>query len=70
MLAFWIVASPRTESHLPGAISERSAWIGPFEDYPSARSAWQDYDGRRCGGAPLRYRIERLDPEEPPPCTD
>jgi hypothetical protein len=44
--------------------------IGPFNDYDAAREAWAE----RCGAAPAsagkQYRIERIDPDEPPLCTD
>lgn len=44
--------------------------IGPFNDYDAAREAWAERRGTATATAGKQYRIERIDPDEPPLCTD
>ncbi len=81
MTQFWVVGrDPRAGAATPtGGGAGRDApksggagreAIGPFNDYDAAREAWAE----RCGAAAVssgkQYRIERVDPDEPPLCTD
>ncbi len=71
MAQFWVVGGERTGTDIEQAFGRRERWIGPFGEYESARKEWER---RSWNGAveprAARYRIEHIDPDSPPPCTD
>ena len=71
MAQFWVVGGERTGTDIEQALGRRERWIGPFGEYESAkkeweRRSWSGVEERRAA----RYRIEHIDPDSPPPCTD
>ena len=70
MRQFWVVGGEYKgrDFSLPAAAAE--AWFGPYPTYEAAKEEW----ARRAWGtvdeAQVRYRIETIDPDQPPPCTD
>jgi hypothetical protein len=71
MVQFWVVGGEDDGADLERLLARGQRWIGPFGAYESARQEWE----RRCrdGAAArraARYRIEHIDPDSPPPCTD
>ena len=56
MPQFWVVGGEYTDTHFQDALAPGEEW---------AKLAWRTVD--ECT---TRYRIERIDPEAPPPCTD
>ena len=57
------------ETHFPDIVGGNEECIGPFSDYQSARSVWAKHAWQTHHRA-TRYRIECIDPDEAPPCTD
>ncbi|MDH3919645.1 MAG: hypothetical protein OEU25_15895, partial [Rhodospirillales bacterium] len=68
---FWVVGGEHTGTKSGQALGRRERWIGPFGDYELAREEWQrrSSNGAKARSA-ARYRIEHIDPDSPPPCTD
>jgi hypothetical protein len=71
MAQFWVVGGEHTGTNLEQALGRREQWIGPFGEYESAREEWErrSWVGVEESRA-ARYRIEHIDPDQPPPCTD
>ena len=67
---YWVVGGKYTVAHCHEALDGSETWAGPFADYEVARREW----ARRVGAANVdsetQYRIERIDADEPPLCTD
>lgn len=70
MAQFWLVSGNYTNSHFYEALAPNESWSGPFEDYQSARREWTRCTRRTGDDGGVRYRIECIDPEVPPHCTD
>jgi hypothetical protein len=51
-------------------VKGHESWYGPFETYEAAREEWARHAWNTVDDAHMRFRIERMDPEEPPRCTD
>ncbi len=71
MTQFWVVEGEHAGTNHSEANGPKEQWLGPFGDYELAREEWQ----RRArngvkGRNAARCRIERIDPDTPPPCTD
>lgn len=67
---FWVVGGAYKDTGFREAVGEREDWIGPFPDYESARKEWARHAWRSVDDCAVRYRIECIDPDEAPPCTD
>ncbi|MGF1610218.1 MAG: DUF4170 domain-containing protein [Kiloniellales bacterium] len=67
---FWVVGGNYTDTHFQEALAPGEQWFGPFDDYESAKEEWAKHAWRTVDDCTTRYRIERIDPESPPPCTD
>ncbi len=71
MTQFWVVEDDKAGTKHDQASPRKEQWLGPYGDYELARQEWQ----RRSGGGvkgrnAARCRIERIDPDTPPACTD
>jgi hypothetical protein len=73
MAQYWVVGGKITDTHFHEALDENENWIGPFADYEVAKREW----ARRAGAtiaasvdSEIQYRIERIDTDAPPACTD
>ncbi len=64
---FYVIGSRRAGVTGCGTTADSEAWYGPFADYATAKAEWQKH---HRGGTALRYRIEHVDPDQPPPGTD
>jgi len=68
MSQFWVVGGEGRDGHVIEAAAPAESWSGPYKTYETARREWA-----RCASAPeggRHYRIERIDLDDPPPCTD
>lgn len=70
MLQFWVVGGEYTDTHFHDSLGPGEEWIGPFQEYEEAKKAWAKKAWQSVDECYVRYRIERIDPEAPPPCTD
>ncbi len=70
MQQFWVVGGEYQDTHFQDAIGAREEWYGPFANYEEAKSEWARHAWNRVDEAATRYRIERIDPDDSPPCTD
>ena len=70
MAQFWVVGGAYTDTHFIEALAPGERWIGPFADSKAAKAEWATMAWRTVDDCATRYRIERIDPDLPPPCTD
>ena len=70
MRQFWVVGGEYTDSRFRDLVGGSEEWIGPFQDYESAKEEWAKLAWQSVDHCATRYRIERIDPDQPPPCTD
>jgi hypothetical protein len=67
---FWVVGGESTDTHFHEAVGGSEEWIGPFDDYKEAKAEWAKHAWNSVDDCHTRYRIERIDPDSPPICTD
>lgn len=70
MQRFWVIGGEYTDTRFHETAGSHEEWFGPFEDYEAARQEWAKHAWHTVDSAHHRYRIECIDPEGPPPCTD
>ncbi len=71
MAQFWIVGGEYNDTRFCNvALGCEEEWFGPYDDYQSAKAEWSKRAWQTVDEATKRYRIERIDPEAPPICTD
>ena len=70
MAQFWVVGGEYTNTGFQYAVGQDEKWFGPFSDYEVARQEWAKRAWQTVDECNTRYRIERIDPDAPPPCTD
>ncbi len=70
MAQYWVVQGMSANAHFHEALDEKEEWIGPFPDYEMARQVWVKWAVTPIIASKICYRIERIDAEEPPACTD
>ena len=70
MQQFWVVGGEYRDSHFQDAVGGTEEWYGPFADFDEAKEEWAKRAWKTVDEAKVRYRIERFDPDESPPCTD
>ncbi len=70
MAQYWVVQGKSTSAHFHEAVDENEEWIGPFADYEMARQVWMKRASTPIVASEICFRIERIDIEVPPACTD
>jgi hypothetical protein len=71
MTQFWVVEGGHAGTNPSEAEGRKEQWLGPFGDYELAREEWQRRSRSGINGRnAARCRIERIDPDTPPACTD
>jgi hypothetical protein len=70
MSFFWVVGGETTGTHFQDTVGSNEEWIGPFGDYEAAKEEWSKHHWHGAEHCTTRYRIECIDPDQPPPCTD
>lgn len=69
MARFWVVGGEYQDTSFDRSVNGE-AWFGPFDEYEEAKKVWQRQAWKTVDDATTRYRIERIDQDEPPRCTD
>lgn len=70
MAQYYVVGGEYTDTHFVETVGSEEEWYGPFGDYEQAREEWAKHAWRTVDDCHTRYRIEKIDPDIPPPCTD
>ncbi len=70
MAQYWVVRGKITDAHFHEALDHNDEWIGPFADYEVAKREWAKRAGTAIVDLEIHYRIERIDTDAPPACTD
>ncbi len=70
MSLFWVVGGEYTDTHFQETVGSNEEWFGPFPDYAAAKEEWARHAWQTVDHCTMRYRIECIDPDAPPPCTD
>ncbi len=70
MSLFWVVGGVYTDTHFQETVGSNEEWFGPFRDYEAAKEEWAKHAWQTVDHCTMRYRIECIDPNAPPPCTD
>ena len=71
MAQFWVVGGEYTSTFFAHLVAHQDEeWIGPFANYEHAKEEWAKRSWQEVDDCHTRYRIERIDPDVPPPCTD
>ncbi len=70
MSLFWVVGGEYTDTHFQETVGSNEEWFGPFRDYEAAKQEWAKHAWQSVDHCTTRYRIECIDPDAPPPCTD
>jgi hypothetical protein len=70
MAQYYVVGGEYKDTHFRETIGGDEEWYGPFESYESAKEEWAKHAWQTVDHCTIRYRIERIDPDAPPPCTD
>lgn len=68
---FWVVGGEYKSTRFrEPAHGDHEQWFGPFGNYETAKAEWSKRAWQTVDEATTRFRIERIDPDQPPPCTD
>jgi len=67
---FWVVGGEYEDTRFRDTVGGGEEWFGPFRDYDAAKQEWAKHAWRSVDHCNVRYRIEHIDPDLPPPCTD
>ena len=51
-------------------VGSSETWFGPFDTYEAAMAEWSKHAWQTVDDCHTRYRIESIDKDTPPPCTD
>lgn len=70
MQQYWVVGGEYKDTGFQIPTGGDEQWFGPFESYEKAKAEWAKRAWATVDDAHTRYRIEFLDPDEPPACTD
>ena len=70
MIQYYVVGGEYKDTHFSEAVGGDEEWFGPFADYEEAKKEWAKHAWQTVDHCTTRYRIERIDKDAPPPCTD
>jgi hypothetical protein len=70
MERYFVVGGEYTDTHFRETVGGNEEWYGPFETYEMAREEWAKHAWQSVDHCTIRYRIECIDTDDPPPCTD
>lgn len=70
MERYFVVGGEYTDTHFRETVGGNEEWYGPFETYELAREEWAKHAWQSVDHCTIRYRIECIDTDDPPPCTD
>ena len=70
MAQYWVVTSKSADASFHEALDDNEEWFGPLDDYDSARREWAKRVATKSADSETQHRIERIDADVPPACTD
>lgn len=70
MIQYYVVGGEYKDTHFVEAVGGDEQWFGPFADYNAAMKEWAKHAWQTVDDCTTRYRIECIDNDAPPPCTD
>ena len=70
MAQYYVVGSDSPVARFRETVGGNEEWFGPFGDYESAEREWFKHAWQAVTTGKIRYRIECIDPDDPPPGTD
>lgn len=70
MQQYWVVGGEYTDTRFHHTVGGAETWIGPFDTYEAAMTEWSKHAWQTVDDCHTRYRIESIDKDAPPPCTD
>ena len=70
MQQYWVVGGEYTDTRFHNTVGGDETWIGPFDSYEAAMAEWSKHAWQSVDDCHTRYRIESIDKDAPPPCTD
>lgn len=70
MQRYWVIGGEYRDTSFKSPATGREQWIGPFDSFEQAKKEWARLAWATVDDATTRYRIEAMDPDESPPCTD
>ncbi len=70
MQQYWVVGGEYTDTRFHNTVGRDEKWIGPFDSYDAAMAEWSKHAWQSVDDCHTRYRIESIDKDAPPPCTD
>lgn len=70
MTQYYVIGSEPQIARFRETVGGDEEWFGPFGDYESAEREWSKHAWKAVNPGRLRYRIECIDPDAPPPGTD
>ncbi len=70
MQQYWVVGGEYTDTRFHNTVGGGEKWIGPFDSYDDAVAEWSRHAWQTVDDCHTRYRIEAIDQDAPPPCTD
>ncbi|HMA13463.1 MAG: DUF4170 domain-containing protein [Bacteroidota bacterium] len=70
MIRYYVVGGEYKDTHFVEAVGGDEQWFGPFADYEAAKKEWAKHAWQTVDVCTTRYRIECIDNDAPPPCTD
>lgn len=70
MTRYWVVRGQPAHTHFREALDQREEWIGPFTDYEEAKQEWAKRTEAPGDDSDVFFRIECIDADVPPACTD
>lgn len=70
MRRYWVIGGKYRDTSFETIAEAGEEWIGPFDTFDEAKKEWAKRAWATVDEATTRYRIEALDPDDSPPCTD
>ena len=70
MAQYFVVGGEYKDTHFRETVGGDEEWFGPFSTYDQAREEWSKHAWQTVDHCSVRYRIECIDLDQPPPCTD
>jgi hypothetical protein len=70
MQQYWVVGGEYRDTKFQVPVGDREQWLGPYPSYDDAKAEWARRAWMTVDEAHTRYRIEKIDQDEVPPCTD
>lgn len=70
MQRYWVIGGEYKDTSFEAVAAGREECFGPFDSFEQAKKEWARLAWSTVDNATTRYRIEAMDPDESPPCTD